>query len=181
VLKIFLSLVSSGNFLRNGFQRPINGFELKFEIKTFKGESDMFSDPEFFEHGVKLFFDIDVILKSEFDLFFSFENFMVLVLEEYLAEGVEFGKKGDNVLVGFELNILEKEGSGLGKSVEEFRVNCGVKGEAQRDVGNHAKDCVPKVGKVLFFYKISRRDDFELLFDEEIELFCHGGDFLVEF
>jgi hypothetical protein len=141
----------------------------------------MFSDPEFFEHGVKLFFDIDVILKSEFDLFFAFENFMVLVLEEDLAKGVEFGKKGDNVLVGFELNFLKKEGSRLGKCVKEFRVNCGVKWKAQRDVGNHAKDCVPKVGKVLFFYKISRRDDFELPFDEGIELFCHGGDFLVEF
>ncbi len=181
MLKVFLSLVSSGNFLRNGFQRPINCFELKFEVKPFKGKSDMFSYPELFKHGVKLFFDIDVILKSEFDLFFAFKNLMVLVLKENLAEGVEFWKKGDNVLVGFELNFLEKEGSGLCKCVEEFRVNCGVKRETQRDVGNHSKDCVPKVGKVLFFNKISRRDDFELPFDEGIKFFCHGGDFLVEF
>ncbi len=130
MLKVFLPLVSSGNFFRNGFQRPINSFEFKFEIKPFKRESDMFSDPEFFEHGVKLFFYIDVVFKSEFDLFFAFQNFVILVLEQDLAKRVEFGKKGDDVLVVFELNFLEKKGGGLGKSVKKLRVNCGVKRKA---------------------------------------------------
>ncbi len=48
----------------------------------------MFFYPEFLEHGVELLFDVNVILKSEFDLLFSFKNLMILVLEEDLTEWV---------------------------------------------------------------------------------------------
>ena len=94
----------------------------------------MFSDPNLFKHSVKLLFDVNIILKSEFDLLFSFKNLMILVLEEDLTKRIEFRQKSDNILMVFELNFLEKKGSRLGKCFKKFRVNCRIKRESKGNV-----------------------------------------------
>lgn len=105
----------------------------------------MFSDPEFFEHGVELLFDVNVVLKSEFDFLFAFKNLMILVLEEDLTEGVQFGEKSDNVLMVFELNFLKKESGRLGERFKKLRVDCGVKRKSVGNVRDHSENSVAEV------------------------------------
>jgi hypothetical protein len=94
----------------------------------------MFSDPDLLKHGVKLLFDVNIILKSEFNLLFSFKNLMILVLEEDLTERIEFREKSDNILMVFELNFFEKKGSRLGKCFKKLRINCRIKRESKGNV-----------------------------------------------
>lgn len=86
----------------------------------------MFSNPEFLKHSVKLLFNIDIILKSQFDFLFTFKNLMILILEQDLAERVELGEKSDDILMGFKLNFLKEKTGGLRESVKKLWVNCGV-------------------------------------------------------
>jgi hypothetical protein len=51
----------------------------------------------------------------------------------------------------FELNFLEKERSGLNKSVKKFRVYCGVEWEAKGDVRDHSENSVTEVAEILLF------------------------------
>lgn len=48
----------------------------------------MLPDPKFFEHGIELFPDVNVVVQSQFDHFFVREDFLVLVFEQDLAERI---------------------------------------------------------------------------------------------
>lgn len=43
-----------------------------------------------------------------------------------------------------------------------------------------AEDTVPEVDDVLLLHQIPRREDLQLLFEQEVELVCHSGDTRVQ-
>ncbi len=69
---------------------------------------------------MQLFFNVDVILKTKFDLLLALQYFLVLILEDNGAKVVEFGHQRDKFLLTDQRNRFKEVGKDGVIAVDEF-------------------------------------------------------------
>jgi hypothetical protein len=112
--------------LSNRIERPIYRLQSISKVESTEINFDVFDGPQLFQHGKQLLFDIDIIVKAKFNFLLSLYNFLVLVLEYYRTEVVEFGQEGDQLFVFLYVETLEEVGENYIVVFYQFRVDCGV-------------------------------------------------------